>query len=186
MERNYLWGSNSGSHTGSTNLPECLNMEPYHAIWKETYHGNGTYHGNRIIPRPWNHTTGTIPRPWNHTIGIIPWKWNHTMGPYHGHGIIPLESYQGHVIGIIPLGSYQGHGIIPLGSYQGHGIIPWDHTKAMESYQGHGIIPWNHTKSLGSHQDRIIPEIFLHHSYIKTSLFKITCRSKQTKNWHSI
>ena len=70
MERNYLWGSNSSSHTGSTNLPECLNMEPYLAIWKEIYHW--------IMPWKWNHT--------------IPWEWNHTMAmeSYHTMG---MESY---------------------------------------------------------------------------------------------
>jgi hypothetical protein len=86
---------------------------------------------------------------WNHTIGIIPRRWNHYK---------EMESY--------------------------HGIIPrrWDHT--MESFQEHGIIPWNHPKNMESYhgiipkQNHTIPytEIFLQHSYLKTSLFKIiTC-----------
>ena len=97
--------------------------------------GMESYHGNVIIPWPWNHT--------------IPWEWNHTMEmeSYHTK---PMESY--HWNHTKPMESY--HGIIPspwdhtMGSYQGHGIIPrpWDHT--MESYQVNGIIPrQNHTRN---------------------------------------
>ena len=91
--------------------------------------------------------------------GIIPWSWNHTIEIIHGHGIIPWNHTKA------------------VESYQGHGIIPWKWDHTMESYQGHGIIPrQNDTRD------------FLTGSYIKTSLFKITCRSKQTEKltWYLI
>jgi hypothetical protein len=75
------------------------------------------------------------------------------------------------------------HGIIPkrhnntMGSYHGHGMIPRNYTKAMESY--HGIIPkQNHTTPY--------TEIFLQHSYIKTSPFKIiTGNLHVNKGWET-
>ena len=78
MARNCVWGSNWGSQTGSTNLPDCQKMESYHTIWMEWYQGH------EIIPWNWDHT--------------IPWKWDHTkaMESYHTMELTNLSNEKVH------------------------------------------------------------------------------------------